>query len=439
MTGNYAKVALTVMSSLIVASSVGARELTMRQAIDMARQHSFELKRRQALSDAAGSILSASKADRLPTLSAEVMGSVKDEVASLTLQPAPGIVIHNDLGSKQVFQTDLRLSLPLYTGGRLSSSIDIAHADQKVQQAMVKASDNEVLLTTQVEYLSLFMADTLMASAQAALDRANIVYNDVESMYAAGTADSVDLLEARLAVSEAQLSLDEASTRRRQSEIRVDLLVGLKPDEPINLVDAIPEPSMGELKLIPVQPGKPELQVAQYTVTRLDKERKQASSRLLPTLSAFGGYSYGKPNQDMFNKTWNHYFIAGAKLNWSLNLGFSDAKRVKAAAARYRSGEMEQDRIAEQLDREANLAYESLSLAYRKYTTAHERRQIASDNYRLARQRQKEGTIPTNRLLEIEKSLTQAEAAVAASLADFYIARAGYYYAIGSDKLEKGI
>jgi outer membrane protein TolC len=439
MTGKYAKILFAVLASSIVGSSVWARKLTMQQAIDMARQHSFELKRRQAIADASGSILSASKAERMPTLSAEALGSIRDEVASLTLEPAPGVIIHRELGSKEVFQTDVRLSLPLYTGGRLSSAIDIAHADQKVQAAMVRASDNEVVLTSQVEYLSLFMADTLLASSRAALDRANIVHKDIQSMYDAGTADSVDLLEARLNVSEAQLGLDEARTRRRQAEIRLDLLIGLEAGESITLAGAIPEPRLGDVKMMPVQSDKAELEAAQFTVARLEKERKQVTSRLLPSLSAFAGYSYGKPNQDMFNKTWNDYFIAGAKLSWSLNLGFSDKKRVDAADARYRSGQMERDRIAEQLDREANLAYEKLSLAYRKYTTALERQRIASDNYRLARQRQKEGTIPTNRLLEIEKSLTQAESALAASLADFYIARASYYYATGSGELERGL
>jgi hypothetical protein len=41
-------------------------------------------------------------------------------------------------------------------------------------------------------------------------------------------------------------------------------------------------------------------------------------------------------------------------------------------------------------------------------------------------------------LLEIEQSLTSAEATLAASRAEFRIAQSRYLYAIGSDKLEEG-
>ena len=439
MTIKYATILLTIILLLIVAVPSGARDLTLRQALDLALEHSLELKKQAALLNASRSALSASKAERMPMLSAEVMGSYRDEVASLTLAPSPGVTINRELGTKDVFQSDLRLSLPLYTGGRLSAAVNMAHADNNVREALMRSSRDEVLLTAQVEYLSLFLADTLLASAQAALDRVQIVHNDITLMYHAGVADSVDLLEAQLALAEANLAVDEATTLRRQSEIRLNVLLGLDAGEPLILTQALAAPRLGDVKMAPVPSDKAELLVASHTSRRIKEERNLAKSRLMPSLTAFGGYSYGKPNQDMFNKTWNDYFIAGAKLSWSLNLGFADKKRVEAATARVQAAEIEHDRIAEQLDREANLAYESLQLAYQQYQTARERKRITTDNFRLARMRQQEGTIPTNRLLEIEKSLTQAEAAVAVSLAQFYIARAAYLYATGSDELKRGV
>jgi len=45
----------------------------------------------------------------------------------------------------------------------------------------------------------------------------------------------------------------------------------------------------------------------------------------------------------------------------------------------------------------------------------------------------------SNRLLELETTLTQAESSLATAVADYYIAESGYLYAIGSENLGKGI
>ena len=61
MTAKYARVCLAVLCSLIVASGGQAREVTLPQALDLARDHSFVLKRQQALLEATESMLSAGK------------------------------------------------------------------------------------------------------------------------------------------------------------------------------------------------------------------------------------------------------------------------------------------------------------------------------------------------------------------------------------------
>jgi outer membrane protein TolC len=158
-----------------------------------------------------------------------------------------------------------------------------------------------------------------------------------------------------------------------------------------------------------------------------------------PTLSAFGGYSYGKPNLDRFNNTWNDYFTVGANLTWSFNFGNRTARKSRAARFAFDAATQDRKQIEETLTRDAALYYEQLKYAHSRYQSAVTETRIARSNYSLAEAQFRDGIMAANRLLEIAADLNSAEATLASSLADFHIALSAYYYAIGSANLRRGL
>ncbi len=158
-----------------------------------------------------------------------------------------------------------------------------------------------------------------------------------------------------------------------------------------------------------------------------------------PTLSAFGGYSYGKPNIDQFHNDFNDYFVVGASLNWSFNIGGRTSHKVSMARFQSDAADNAYAQLHEQLDEQARVALESLRLTYQRYETALTNYRVASDNYRLAHDKYTQGVLPSNRLLEIEASLSEADATLASSQVDYYIVASQYYYVTGSEQLEKGL
>ena len=138
-------------------------------------------------------------------------------------------------------------------------------------------------------------------------------------------------------------------------------------------------------------------------------------------------------------QTWNDYFSVGVNLSWSLNLGNRTGSLVRQGRLSLRALESNRSSVGESLDREARLSLQQLLLAYDRSYTAQQRYRIASDNFRLARDKHRAGALSSNRLLEIEASLNEAEASRAATRADYFVSRAQYLYATGSDNLGKGI
>ena len=424
---------------LALPGSLCGRELSLVDAIDLAVQHSYAVRAGREQTAAFEQALSSARAERLPTLTASATGTYASEVMSFDIELPSSVQVSREFGSKETYLTTVKLAVPLYTGGKLSGGIAFADAALDYHTALERAGVEQVVFAARVEYLSLLRAEKLVDVSSASLERASIIRKDVEALYAAGAADSVDLLEARLAVTQAEFGVQQARTNRRSAEIRLITLLGLDPSESLQTGDVLSAPPEDRFLAADVEPGKSQLQIARAATAMSRSQVALARSDFFPILSAFGGYTYGKPNLDPFNNTWNDYFSFGAALTWSFNLGNRSGANLRKSRHLYQTSLYEQDRVTEQLNREVRLSVEQLRLAHARYETARQSHRTTSENYRLATAKHRQGDLSANRLLEIEAGLAAAESSLAAALVDYYLAESAYYYATGSDKLKEGL
>ncbi|MBD3258028.1 hypothetical protein GF377_06310 [candidate division GN15 bacterium] len=422
---------------LVMVAQPNARELTLAQALTMAAEHSHSLKQAAAERAAAEEMVGAARAERLPTVSATAVASYMSEVAQLEFV-VPGLIdISRDFGSKETYQTDIRLTWPVFTGGKISSGIKAAEASRDYRQAMESVDEQATAFYARVAYLSLLRARQLVVAAEASLERTQVVLDDVLSAHSAGVTDTLDILEAELALSKAESGLTEATVRYRQAQVQLARLLGLS-DEQINPSDRLPEVPAVDSSIAIDNVARPELNAAGAGVRLGEARLRLEHADYFPNLAVYGGYSYGKPNLDRFNNTWNDYFTVGAQLTWSFNIGNKTGSEKRAAAFQLESARRSYDDVQESLNESARLAWQDVVLVQSVFVSANKEHAIAAENYRLAQQSHAEGALSSNRLLEIEEALSAAEASLAAARANFFIAQSGYLYAIGSDDLGKG-
>jgi outer membrane protein len=422
---------------LFTALSTQAREVNLTQALQMAEQHSFSLQKSRVNVVGAEADVKVARADRLPTLNATGTGYYVSEIPTMTISAGP-VSVTRDMGTDQTYQADFRLSVPVFTGGRITGGIDAAKATFLYYSALELVDKDKTAFQTRLEYFNLQKADRQVLSAKAALSRAQVIDKNVRSLFDAGAADSVNLLEATLAVTKATFGVTQAESNRRSTEIRFAYLLGLNPSENISLSDSLPAPS-SENQLAKVSQTKPELLASDAGINMSKSKLKLASADYFPTVSAFGGYSYGKPNLDRFNNRWNDYFTFGANLNWSFNIGNKTGKKRVALNNYLKAAQLDRQQLEENLNREADIYSEQLKLAFTRYQSARTEFSIAQANYLLAEAQHRDGVMASNVLLQIEADLREAESSLAASLADYYIAQSAYFYAIGSENLRKGL
>ncbi len=429
---------LSLCLALLIGGGASARELSLQQALEMAAVHSHNCKVARANAAAAEQQLSAAKTERLPTLGAQLQAYWVDDLPLLEVEIMPGQLFSRELGTNENYQSDFRLTLPLFTGGRISSGIDLAGATADYYRALDDAGRDRLDYETCLDYLGLCRMIRLREVARASRKRTAVIVKDVQARYEVGVADSVDILEAQLAFTQADFQVTQARINIRSAEIKLLIRLGLPLSEELILSDSLeePDPVWDDLR----QPvNRAELVAAEAGVDIGRAGVRAEKAAFFPTVSAFADYSYGKPNTNMFSDEWNDNVTVGAQLDWSFNLGNRTGKRRRAAFLQLESAGYQRDEVRERLDREAELALEALRLAHERYLSAVDECEITQQNYQLAQEQHRQGALSANRLVEIEASLTRAESARTAARVDFYIVQSGYFYAVGSEKLGKGI
>ncbi len=424
--------------ALVTTASTSGRQLSLSDAIRMAEGHSRMIRQAAENAEAAGASLKAAQDARWPNLTMTSSVLFKDEIPSFDIElPAPiGASLQREIGSRENYQMDVQVTWPLFSGGRISGGIDLSAALKEALQFLLEASRQQLWYQTRSAYLRVIRASRLLTAAEASLKRTHLVMSDVRAMHDAGMADSVDLLDADLALIEAEHGVDQALSGLQVARIELAVLLGLPVDQPLDLTDrpAAPSQPTGHDRTV----SRPEVAAAAAMARARQHSIGVVKSDLWPELAVFGGYSTGRPNQDFFNNEWNDYFSAGARLTWSFNLGGRTFALTDAARAEHRAAEQEHEHVAEQASRQAELAFTGWELSWKSYQAARRRFESTSANYRLARDKHRQGALSSNRLLEIEATLTVAESALAAAEIDCRLAHSGWLYAIGSDQLKRG-
>ncbi len=421
---------------MLFAATAAPAGLSLEDAVRKVQEHSYAVW--SARHDSAAAALSSISAgrERYPVLSLTAQSFYIDEVQSIDLPFAS-----REIGSNENYLTDIRVTMPLYTGGRLSSRIDILKQQSLAETMRLESERMASAYRARRAYLSVMNARALVDAARSSLERVQIVRRNVINLHDNGMADSLDLLEAELAVESAQLEVDRLETELNNARVSLTRLLGIDSRADIELSEVIPTPDtlrFPSLLANPI-PDRPELRQLEYLVGAADRAAKAEMSGYLPIFSGFLGYSYGMPNRDWFEQTWNDYWTAGLVLTWEFNLGLKTARDVDAARERASSGRMARKTVYDNLLTQRDIAVNALRHAYKMFQTTETEYELSRRRYELATLQRDAGRISVNRLLELEAELAGTEQQYRASMFAYYLAESDLLYAVGSSRIFGGL
>jgi outer membrane protein TolC len=257
-------------------------------------------------------------------------------------------------GSQNYFQSKLTYTLPLYTGGKLSSYADISEKMEKIKKLDSEKIKTEKIYETRKSYYD-------MALIQHSIDQMNIIRDNVttlerttKKMIEEGYAKKVDLLEVEAKKANVERTLIEMEGNKKLLYRYLSFLLNQEVSEITLPADDMASSSLDESQVLA---HNIDLQKASEGLEIRGKMVEAANAPFLPQIGAFAEAS-SADNTLLGNFSDHKAFTVGAKLSWNLFNGNVDQATLEKAR-------IEKLKTATQVE----LAKKGITLQYDKIRT----------------------------------------------------------------------
>ena len=422
-----------IMVAAAVAWAIGAPATsaeTLPEAWTRASQQDRGLAAVHSQAEAAELDAAAARAQRWPTLAVGGGYTWLDDSPAFDFAFTGLPILPPELfGGDDFAMGAATLSVPVFTGGRISSSIAAAEARGRGVGAQARGAEQDLRLAVAESYVDVLRARKALAVADSNVRTLEALVGDIGAMYERELVPKNELLAVQVALADARQNRLRAANAAEVAQAAYNRRVGEPLDRAVELDEALPAPEALPTDLAAL------VQLAVEQRTELDALGEQAKAygqmarveraRVLPQVSVTGGYNYLE-NQFLDDET---VAMAGVGVQWALFDGGQSRKRA-ASLERNRRATEEQRADAESLIvlqvRQAWLGVDETQ--QRLHVTAGAVEQ-AEENLRIARERYGAGLGTQTQLLEAETLRVQAltnrdTAALDAGLARLRLARA---------------
>jgi outer membrane protein TolC len=321
------------------------------------------------------------------------------------------------------------LSVPVFTGGRISSSIAAAEARGRGAGAQAMGAEQDLRLAVAESYVDVLRARKALAVADSNVRTLEALVGDIGAMYERELVPKNDLLAVQVALADARQNRLRAANAAEVAQAAYNRRLGEPLDRAVELDEELPAPAALPTDLAAL------VQLAAEQRTELDALGEQAQAygqmakveraRVLPQVSVTGGYNYLE-NQFLDDET---VAMAGVGVQWALFDGGQSRKRAAALERNRRATQEQRADVESLIGLQVRQAWLGVDETQQRLQVTAGAVEQAEENLRIARERYGAGLGTQTQLLEAETLRVQAltnrdTAALDAGLARLRLARA---------------
>lgn len=401
------------------------KEVSLLDCVKKALQSNPKLLSKIDERRAAKSRYKQAKTANQPRVKAEETFTRMREPLSFALPGAPQMAIGDD---KLQIKT-LRVSQPLYTGGKIENSIKAAGSEVNIRR-FSEVQHREALICQVVEaYISVMKANAFQQIASQALYDTEGHARQVENMLLFGSVVRNDLLKIQVSVSERKENLIRANNATKLSCNFLENLIGeeLSGDVTTAEFSYMVMPPADEKKAMELARNNHPALLAMRESLRMHRYAALAAKGdLLPTI----GLQWNLNSGTQLNES---------QSNWdaTLYVGFNifDAGEARAKVKETKIGHQKAVHDLEGLERDISLAVQQALLqieeAKARLEVAKEAEAQAKESMRLTEESFKAGSATSQSLLDDETALVAAEQRRITAEFDRILAETHLWFSIG--------
>lgn len=437
--------AMLAAGAVLAQPTVPARSLTPEEAVALGLAHSRTLDAASQQVIEAEARYREARTMRLPVLAAQgsylrLSPNVPGfEVALPTAPPGSGPVtivppIHNR------YNVQLSIQQPLFTGGRIRNSVEVAAAQADVATAERDRTQADLALEIEQAYWTYYEALAVEDVVRNAVAQVEAHLEHVRNYRRTGLATDSDVLAVEARLADVRLRHVEAANGARLARLNLNHLTGLPLGTDVRPVAGVQvEPVAAGVDVLVAQAlaERPELAALGRQVDALDAGVRVARAAYLPQVALSGNYRYANPNpyflppEDRFAGTWD----VGVVLSMDLwNWGRTGAQ-TQQAQARRRQAEDRLEALRDLVRLDVHRRYLDVQRAQESVAVARQAVAAADEAYRVVQERYAQGLALNTDVLDAEAAQREARLRAEQATADYALARAALRHATGASPL----
>lgn len=292
----------------------------------------------------------AERAALYPRLSANLSG---DYILSRTFDPNTDNVVES-LKPERQLNAGVSLSQLIFDGGATFARIKGAKANARAEQQSISSRINELALKALSAYHDLATHQALLRVGEDYIRQHERLLDDVKERNRLGAGSYADVMQASARLAAARARVSQIRESMRLAEVRYEEFF---KEEPGLLVrpsfEAVAVGSRAEAEALAIK-NNPEIAAAQALSDSATANYKAEKASRLPELRA----NVNAVKYNLFENSDDYDVRAGINMNYDIFAGGSRGARIKSAAEAARQQRFDEERVREEIERDAAIAYE---------------------------------------------------------------------------------
>lgn len=340
----------------------------------------------------------------------------------------PGSYFPVQFGQQFSASAGVSVSQLLFDGSYLVG-LQASRTYQELSRKQVKQTRTDVAINVSKAYYGALVSDARLEIIEANIQRVDKLLSDTRALYQAGFVEKIDVDRLELTANNLKVEKDKMIRFKSISYSLLKFQMSYPMGQEIVLSDKLEENALASAALPDSvnYANRPEYEVLNVSRKLQELDMKRYKSTYLPSLVAFGSFSYNNSRSefDIFDTglRWFPTAIIGAKLTVPIWDGLQKSARVSQAKLKLQQvdNSIEMAKSGFQLElsnAKANYQNNSSSLGIVK-----KNRELAMDIAKTAKIKYDNGVGSSLELVDAESSLREADANYFSTLYETIIAR----------------
>ncbi|MQY60713.1 hypothetical protein GH153_02605 [bacterium] len=410
--------------------------LTLEESIRLAlSQNPYHLAAEERLETARAKLREAA-AGFLPSLNSEGLHTLAEKLFILEFPSfIPGEPPQRiSMDFTKDYQFYLNFSLPLFTGGRLTSGYKQAKYNLRSTEEAVRQSRHITVFNAKKTFYGYLLTKDFVKVAEEAVDVVEKHLKNVKSLYGVGMASKFDLLRSEVQVANLKPQLIKARNNLKIAELSLKTLLGLDLSQPIEIKGYLTyepfEPDLEE-SVSKAMLKRPEISQLKYQKQMAGQGLKLARASNLPSFAVSATYNFWADQLNFRKDTWQSFYTVNLVFTIPLFNGFATSARVAQSKAMIKELGFTQKGLIDIIKFEVRKAILRLQEAKESLLSQEKNVEQAQESLRIAELNFSEGLTTTLDVSSAQAALSQAKTNYSQALYDYVMSLAELDKAMG--------